>query len=90
MFGEQGNDWLTGGGGADTFVLAKSGGNDAITDFQVGLDHLRLDDGLTPKSASLSDVDRNGTMDFVLQLSNGSVTLLNTGAIADWQHELFL
>ena len=84
LFGGQGNDWLTGGAGIDTFVFQKSGGDDIITDFQLGLDHVRLDDGLTVKSVTAVDVDHTGALDAVLQLSNGSVTLLNTGVILDW------
>jgi VCBS repeat-containing protein len=84
LFGGQGNDRLTGGAGIDTFVFQKSGGDDIITDFQLGLDHMRLDDGLTVKSVTAVDVDHTGALDAILQLSNGSVTLLNTGAILDW------
>ena len=84
LFGGQDNDRLTGGAGSDTFVFQKSGGDDTITDFQIGIDHVRLDDGLTVKSVTALDVDHTGSLDAVLQLSNGSVTLLNTGAITDW------
>ena len=84
LFGGQGSDRLTGGAGSDTFVFQKSGENDTVTDFQFGLDHVRLDDGLTVSSVTAIDVDHTGGLDAVLQLSNGSVTLLNTGAIADW------
>jgi hypothetical protein len=45
---------------------------------------MRLDDGLTVKSVTAVDVDHTGALDAILQLSNGSVTLLNTGAILDW------
>jgi VCBS repeat-containing protein len=74
--GGGGNDRLTGGSGADTYVFAKSGGADTITDFQSGTDHIKLD-GVTVKSSTFSDVDHSGTLDLVLQLSSGSVTLLN-------------
>ena len=85
LSGGSGNDWLEGGGGsdrlsggtgADTFVFMKSGGADTITDFELGVDHIKLD-GVTVKSSSFSDVDHNGKLDLVLQLSSGSVTLLN-------------
>jgi len=33
--GRGGNDWLTGGGGRDTFVFQRDAGHDTITDFQV-------------------------------------------------------
>jgi Ca2+-binding RTX toxin-like protein len=38
-----GNDTLSGGAGADTFVFRPGFGNDVITDFQAGVDVLRLD-----------------------------------------------
>lgn len=41
--GGAGSDKLTGGGGADNFVLNSRGGSDTITDFASGLDHLQLD-----------------------------------------------
>jgi len=65
-------------------VFAKSGGADTVTDFALGVDHLRLDDGLTVKSVSSQDVDHSGTLDTVVHFSNGSVTLLDTGPINDW------
>lgn len=37
-----GADLLAGGAGADTFVLARDGATDTITDFEVGLDRLDL------------------------------------------------
>ena len=91
LVGGQGDDRLTGGADADIFSFAKSGGADTITDFQKGIDRLQLLEGLTATKASLVDVDRMGGVDdLVIQLSNGSVTLLNTGAIANWQTELFV
>jgi Ca2+-binding RTX toxin-like protein len=84
LAGEQGDDVLTGGAGADTFVFGKSGGHDTVTDFEVGIDHLRLDDDLTVKRVSNRDVDHDGTIDAVVHFSNGSVTLLDTGSVHDW------
>ncbi|GJE00636.1 tandem-95 repeat protein [Methylobacterium isbiliense] len=89
LLGGQGNDTLVGGAGADVFVLGKSGGSDTVTDFQVGTDRLELLDGLTARSATLADANHTGALDLVVQLSNGSVTLLDTGAVANWQTELF-
>ncbi|GAB4459608.1 MAG: hypothetical protein OHK0037_05330 [Elainellaceae cyanobacterium] len=43
-----GNDTLVGGAGRDTFVLGVRPGVDAIADFEVGLDKLRLTGGLSP------------------------------------------
>ena len=78
--GGKGDDRLTGGDGSDLFVFGKSGGADVITDFQLGVDHLQLVEGVTLKSSAFADVDHNGTMDLVLTLTGGSVTLLNVAA----------
>ncbi len=45
--GGVGNDKLFGGTGADVFVFAKGGGRDIIADFSFGVDHVRLEGGLT-------------------------------------------
>jgi Ca2+-binding RTX toxin-like protein len=86
--GGPGTDWLTGGPGADTFVFARGGGSDVISDFEFGLDHLQLDDGLTLAAVSTADVDHSGALDTVVQLSSGSVTVLGTGQLTNW-HDLF-
>jgi VCBS repeat-containing protein len=84
LSGGAGNDWLTGGAGSNTFIFGKSGGADVVTDFKVGIDHLQLDDALTVKSAASIDFDHAEVSDLVLQLSSGSVTLLNVGPVIDW------
>lgn len=38
-----GTHTLTGGSGSDTFVFTPNNGNDTITDFQIGQDHIQLD-----------------------------------------------
>jgi Ca2+-binding RTX toxin-like protein len=85
LYGESGNDALTGGADADVFVFAKNGGNDTITDFVIGLDHILLD-GVTVKSVKDVNADHSGAMDVEIQFANGagSITLLNTGHINDW------
>jgi Ca2+-binding RTX toxin-like protein len=85
LYGERGDDRITTGLGADVVVLSASGGADTVLDFLVGTDHLHLE-GVSASSAALADVDHNGgANDLVIQLTNGSVTLLNTGAVANWQ-----
>lgn len=42
LTGGRGDDVLTGSGGADTFVFARQSGDDTITDFQNGKDHIDL------------------------------------------------
>jgi Ca2+-binding RTX toxin-like protein len=78
--GGKGDDRMTGGGGADVFTFSKSNGADVITDFDVTMDHLQLTDGVTVKSSAFADVDHDGTLDLVLQLSSGSITLLHVSA----------
>jgi serralysin len=47
LLGGRGDDTLTGGGGADTFAFTDSAiGADIITDYEVGVDALRIDDAL--------------------------------------------
>ncbi|MBS0126444.1 calcium-binding protein [Thetidibacter halocola] len=46
FYSRRGDDRLTGGAGADTFVFAAQIDRDVITDFQVGIDQLRIDTGL--------------------------------------------
>ncbi|WP_297087831.1 hypothetical protein [Thermoleptolyngbya sp. C42_A2020_037] len=49
-----GNDTLVGGAGRDTFVLGARPGVDAIADFEVGLDKLRLTGSLSPDQLTFS------------------------------------
>lgn len=48
LFGGKGADLLTGGAGADVFEFTRLDGNDrdTILDFQLGVDHIHLSDGL--------------------------------------------
>src|SRR5262249_24855649 len=82
--GGGGNDRLTGGPGADTFVFAKTSGIDFIDDFEVGIDHLRLDDAVTVTAVTTMDVDHIGALDTVVQLGPSSITLLGTGQLNNW------
>ncbi len=50
--GEAGDDILTGGGGRDTFIF--TGGNDRITDFQLGVDRLLISSELVPSNTAPS------------------------------------
>lgn len=45
LLGHKGNDQLTGGKHADVFVFHKGHGNDTITDFTVGVDHIEIGRG---------------------------------------------
>lgn len=56
LAGEAGNDLLTGGADADTFVYAPGDGVDTITDFELGLDALKLDDALWSGTLTRAEV----------------------------------
>lgn len=43
--GQDGRDMLTGGSGADIFRFRKGHGQDRITDFEIGVDHIQIIDG---------------------------------------------
>lgn len=52
--GGGGDDVLAGGPGADTFILRADGGEDRVSDFERGLDHL------APEDFAFADLDVNG------------------------------
>lgn len=85
LAGGNGNDTMTGGAGADQFLFGKGGGNDIITDYQVGIDQLVLQDGIGVKSAKVEDVNHDGIADLSIAFSNGggSVTLFGVSALSD-------
>ncbi|NER35348.1 MAG: calcium-binding protein [Oscillatoria sp. SIO1A7] len=57
LYGDLGSDTITGGAGNDTFVLRPGGGNDAIADFQDGVDSLGLRAGLSFEQLSIVQGD---------------------------------
>jgi uncharacterized protein len=84
LSGDIGNDVLTGGAGADEFLISWLGGNDTITDFEVGIDQLVLNTGLSVRSTHLDDANGDGIADLRLTLNNGArVTLLGVSDFAD-------
>ena len=78
LFGGNGNDTISGGGGADIVVIGRGGGNDIVTDFEVGTDGILLTEGVRLNDIRIDDVDGDGTDDLTLAFANGggSVTLL--------------
>ncbi|MEM6437712.1 MAG: hypothetical protein AAF773_28225, partial [Cyanobacteria bacterium P01_D01_bin.115] len=54
--GLAGDDTYTGGAGADQFVLGLGQGVDTITDFEVGVDQIKLG-GLTPNGVKFFELD---------------------------------
>lgn len=85
LVGGSGNDLLWGDSGADTFVFDGLG-NDTIKDFQVGVDHLKLDDDLadTYTNAEIAEMakDTSGG-DVQISLSNGGSTIIENVSISD-------
>ncbi|WP_036797568.1 calcium-binding protein [Leisingera caerulea] len=71
LLGHKGNDQLTGGGRADTFVFHKGHGNDTITDFTAGQDHIQIGRG----ASRLGQLDFEQQGDDVL-VSFADVTIL--------------
>ena len=75
--GDGGSDTLTGGLGRDTFSFAAANGRDTITDFDVVLDRILLENGIDVLTSTVSDVNRDGRLDLTLNFSAGnSVALL--------------
>ena len=86
LIGSQGNDLLNGGAGADTFVFHAGSGPDRITDYQVGIDRLIIDDAILRQSvpAFYNDVIRETPTGAVLDFGNGNIiTLVGRGITAE-------
>ncbi|MFZ1025953.1 MAG: pre-peptidase C-terminal domain-containing protein [Limnoraphis robusta] len=76
--GDKGLDTLTGGGGANQFILPSSGADqDVITDFQPGIDKMRLPAGLT-----FADLEVRGSGANTEILRNGEVVAILNGVIS--------
>ncbi|MDH6264735.1 serralysin [Rhizobium sp. SG_E_25_P2] len=78
LVGGAGKDALTGGAGADTFVFAKSGGADTITDFAAGSsgkDVIEFADGLFKNYADVIDSAKDTADGVLISYSGGSVLL---------------
>jgi endoglucanase len=82
--GGHGNDVLTGGGGNDLFVIAKSDGNDTITDFAAkgaGIDQIQLNGLPYGSMAQLqAHIAQNGNDTVITLDATDSITLKNVQA----------
>ena len=76
--GGRGRDDLTGGRGADTFLFATGAGKDTITDFQQGVDRIRIDRG----AESFDDLSIRQTGEDV-EIVFSNVTIVVSDAAAD-------
>lgn len=75
LVGQFGDDELTGGSGADRFVFHRNHGNDTITDFEIGLDHIYIGRG----ASRMNDLSFNQQGDDVLvSFSNVSILVEDT------------
>ena len=82
--GKGGDDVLTGGAGADIFVMARGDGHDVITDFQNGVDSVRLDDfGLTSFSQVRGLLSQQGS-DVALSLPSGEEVVFRNHHVSDF------
>ncbi len=72
LWGAAGDDTLTGGAGADTFFFSSTAGLEQITDFEPGLDSIRIfGPGLTFETLNMA---QQGA-DVVITLDTGQITL---------------
>ncbi|HEX8468866.1 MAG TPA: cadherin domain-containing protein [Allosphingosinicella sp.] len=71
LAGGNGNDSLSGGAGADIFQFGKGGGRDTVSDFEVGVDRIALEDGIGVAGAYAGDVNGDGVSDLSIVFTNG-------------------
>ena len=71
LAGGNGNDLLDGGAGADIFQFGKGGGQDTVSDFEVGVDRLALEAGIGVAGSQTSDVNGDGVLDTTVAFTNG-------------------
>ena len=88
LFGGSGNDVLSGNGGADVFEFRSNDGNDTITDFRLGADHIRiLNGGDDLSDLTISSQGNNSRVSF------GTTTILvedvSAEQLNDADHFLF-
>ena len=86
IYGEAGDDTLTGGGGADRFILnAGAFGADVITDFENGVDKIRiLESAFATVGDGFSDltISANGSGWAVVTFADGSSITLTGVTVA--------
>jgi len=79
LSGGRGADSYTGGSGADVFDFGALGTDrDRITDFEFGIDHLHLSDGVT-----MTGMRASGSSTIIDLSSGGSILLMGVSGVAD-------
>ncbi|WP_417451260.1 M10 family metallopeptidase [Kordiimonas sp.] len=77
LVGNDADNQLTGGGGADSFVFSPDWGDDVITDFRVGTDRIDLSD----TSSTFSSLSISGSSNAVIADNSGNtITLMGVSA----------
>ncbi|HET9638589.1 MAG TPA: cadherin domain-containing protein [Allosphingosinicella sp.] len=79
LAGGNGNDSLSGGAGADIFQFGRGGGRDTISDYEVGVDRIALEDGIGVAGGQVGDVNGDGIQDLTLVFTNGGGTAVLLG-----------
>lgn len=88
--GRAGNDVLSGGDGADLFIVHRGNGSDLIVDFGRGADQLRLSGyGLHSFGDVLAIASQNGS-NVVLDLVGGEILVLQNFLVSDLEARDFL
>ncbi|HEY0523198.1 MAG TPA: calcium-binding protein, partial [Stellaceae bacterium] len=84
--GPAGKDRLTGGGGSDTFVIHQKGaaGSDTITDFQAGVDQVKLQGFSFASFDALKAAMTQSGGNVVVTLGGGQTLTLQGHAVADF------
>ncbi|SLN45241.1 Bifunctional hemolysin/adenylate cyclase precursor [Pseudoruegeria aquimaris] len=73
LAGGTGNDTLRGGAGADRFLFRANEGADVITDFEIGVDEIKMD-GIAGGASGLSFADQGA--DLLITVAGGGSVLL--------------
>ena len=100
--GAHGDDTLTGGGGADTFVFRDDSANDTITDFDTARDKIDLTGltatvtwaALSSKITTVTDPNDNtivtGLKIDLSDFGGGTITLTGLTAVSDLTEDMFI
>jgi len=75
-----GNDILTGGNGSDTFVFGPHFGNDIVTDFGTGPDHIQFDHTVFANFAAVQAAMTQVGADTVITHGTDTLTLQHVTA----------